>query len=79
MRISKCYYCLCPMCNMLKCRAKSKLQRCLWCTEENDKIPTLDCDFWESKIKRKAFHIRRIHKTQLKILNDNIEELLKKL
>jgi hypothetical protein len=43
---------------------------------ENNHRPTLDCDFWENKITRKIYRIKRKPKTQIMLLNDKIDTLL---
>ncbi len=77
--ISKCYFCLCPACNMLSCRYNTSFSRCLWCVSDNAKRPTLYCDFWQSKIKRKAYKIKRKQNNKYQEINKKLDILIKKL
>lgn len=77
--ISKCYYCLCPCCNLLHCRFGSLMLRCVWCIDNNSKIPTVDCDCWESKIKRKAYRIKNRNNNRLNKILNGIERIIDKI
>lgn len=54
----RCYYCICRVCNMLKCRYKNQRELCLSCMIM-DNTAKLDCEGFESRYYRRIFRIKR--------------------
>lgn len=59
--ISKCYYCVCTVCNMARCpHGHDKFEHCLRaCHNQNKRIPILECDYFQHKQKTKVFKVKR--------------------
>lgn len=80
--ISNCHYCICERCTGVKCRIKRRLDRCISCMQNNDKMPVIVCDDWSEKPTRMLKVERKYNRYQqlIDVLQDmnnrlkNIEE-----
>lgn len=66
LRYSKlCYYCVCQVCNLIKCpftRSRNRFAVCQRCLSCKDPHPRLDCDFFQHFRKTDVYRIKARHK-----------------
>ena len=81
----KCYYCLCDVCNLVKCPYKPKdkasicYKRCY--LKGFEKRPLLQCDFFVHKQKTKMYKVK-LHNRKLyteKDVADMFQQILEKI
>ena len=61
---TKCYYCVCQVCNLRKCPlSRDRTQLCInSCISKGERIPRLDCDYFEHFRKTKVYRVKRHRK-----------------
>ena len=60
-----CYYCVCQVCNLVKCpftRHRYRFDVCCHCFSCSDRHPRLDCDFFQHFRKTDVYRIKARHK-----------------
>lgn len=67
---SKCYYCICTVCNSRYCPWQRKsLGSCQFCFEDRGIRPRLECDFFNHYLKTKRYRIRKVDQPLLTLYN----------
>lgn len=76
--MTKCYYCLCSVCNMARCpHGHNRFMHCFnACYRFNRRLPILDCDYFEHTSHRKAYRIKRKGKSSKVYTNSELGTML---
>ena len=55
-----CYYCVCTACSRIQCPFKRRVGlQCYACSEQRQKRPRLECDYFTHYLKHKRFKFKR--------------------
>jgi hypothetical protein len=78
--LGRCFYCICKVCNRLKCPHfyfyKTSFERCIFCLQRFE-VPTTECDFFRSKYKKqRVYHIKKRGKTHIERVEDKLDRIL---
>jgi len=82
-KVTKCYYCLCQVCNMRKCPVQRTQNREVLCYKscwsQNRFIPRLECDYFEHFRKTKKYIVKSRIVNRPMYTSQQVGEMLAKI
>lgn len=70
-----CHFCICPHCNLRRCRHVSLRTRCQWCSMVLT-VPTVECDHFESRYYRRCYRVVRRGESGFVRMMRKVQELI---